>query len=236
MKKYLKETRILDYSHPSIQRVIEQRYWKNFEIILRIKAIYNYVRDEIKFALDSQDVPNSSQVMMNGSGDSITKSILLMSFLRAVGIPCRIHGMVISKSVIKGVSNGFFYKVSPDNFLHSLVEIYVDEDWYIMEGMVLDNNYLKGVSKLHKAIEDENMYFNFESKEKKIDFENLKTYPFWKESIAGQELILQDLGVFESPDKFYMQYPKKSNPIKTFIFENFIRHRINKRIDDIRNQ
>lgn len=49
MEKYLKETSLLDFSNPKIQQLIKDRKWKDLEEFQRIKAIYNFVRDEILF-------------------------------------------------------------------------------------------------------------------------------------------------------------------------------------------
>lgn len=39
MENYLKETKILDYTHPSIQELVERRQWKDFDTTYRIKGI-----------------------------------------------------------------------------------------------------------------------------------------------------------------------------------------------------
>ena len=47
MMKYLKETHMLDYFHPTIQKLIHDKQWKGMNEFNRIQSIYNYVRDEI---------------------------------------------------------------------------------------------------------------------------------------------------------------------------------------------
>ena len=44
--KYLRETRMVDFSNPAIQKLIQNMKWKEMGEFERIKAIYNYVRDE----------------------------------------------------------------------------------------------------------------------------------------------------------------------------------------------
>ncbi|WP_277633274.1 hypothetical protein [Avrilella dinanensis] len=46
MDTYLKETKILDYSNASIQKLLEQRGWENLDTVAKVQAIYNFVRDE----------------------------------------------------------------------------------------------------------------------------------------------------------------------------------------------
>ena len=42
--KYLRETRMVDFSNPAIQKLIQNMKWKEMGEFERIKAIYNYVR------------------------------------------------------------------------------------------------------------------------------------------------------------------------------------------------
>ena len=49
MKKYLRETKMLDYSSKNIQQLIRERNWNDIEEFERLKSIYTFVRDEILF-------------------------------------------------------------------------------------------------------------------------------------------------------------------------------------------
>ena len=40
MMEYLKETQMLDYSHPNIQKLIYDKQWKQMNEFNRIQAIY----------------------------------------------------------------------------------------------------------------------------------------------------------------------------------------------------
>ena len=52
---YVKETPILNYSDPRIQDLIEEKIWRNLNDEEKIKAIYNFVRDDIKFGYNLSD-------------------------------------------------------------------------------------------------------------------------------------------------------------------------------------
>ena len=47
MDEYLKETHMLNYSHPAIQKLIHDKHWNEINKFERIQSIYNYVRDDI---------------------------------------------------------------------------------------------------------------------------------------------------------------------------------------------
>lgn len=90
MDNYLKETKILNYSDKSIQKLIDSRKWQTLDTVNKVKAIYNFVRDEIKFGYNLSDEIPASEVLKDGYGQCNTKATLLMALLRANGIPNRI--------------------------------------------------------------------------------------------------------------------------------------------------
>ncbi|ODS89256.1 MAG: hypothetical protein ABS44_05110 [Chryseobacterium sp. SCN 40-13] len=230
MKKYLKETNILDYSDRSIQRIIEQRHWKSFDPIFRIRAIYNYVRDEIKFGYNDSNTLKSSKILVDELGNSNSKAILLMSFLRGSDIPCRIHGFIVDKSVLKGILEGIWFKLSPQKILHSSVEVFVDDDWYTLEGVMLDNEYINGLLKLKPDIRE--TFFAFELCEEGL--EKLLSEKDLNDRFLMDRKEIEDIGVYESPDKLYYVHSQPFNPIKKFFFKNLVRHQMNKALDGIR--
>ena len=66
-----------------------------------------------------------------------------MALLRAVNIPNRLHGFTIDKALQKGAITGIWYELSPSNILHTWVEIYIEEKWFNLEGVILDKIYLQ---------------------------------------------------------------------------------------------
>ena len=67
MNKYLKETKMLDYSNPNIQQLIENRKWLELQEFDRLKSIYNFVRDEILFGYNIDDNIPASKVLGNAT-------------------------------------------------------------------------------------------------------------------------------------------------------------------------
>ncbi|MDR0263676.1 MAG: transglutaminase family protein [Sphingobacterium sp.] len=231
MNNYLKETKILDYSNDSIQKLVKEREWNQLAMISRIKAIYNFVRDEIKFGYNLSDNIPASAVLKDGYGQCNTKATLLMALLRATEIPNRIHGFTIDKALQKGAITGIWYKLSPKNILHSWVEILVDEQWYCLEGVILDKIYL---AKLQEKNSDCKTTFcgygaytdNF--KNPPIDWNLNNTF-------IQDKGINQDFGLFDTPDEFYVKHQQKLNAFERFVFKNIVRHNMNKNVAKIRN-
>lgn len=131
MDRYLLETRMLDYSNHRIQALVNEKKWEELDEFNRIKAVYNYVRDEILFGYNVDDNIAASKVLSDGYGQCNTKGTLFMALLRAVKIPCRVHGFTIDKELQKGAMTGLIYKNAPRNVLHSWVEVFYDNIWYL---------------------------------------------------------------------------------------------------------
>ena len=62
MDKYIAETPMLNYSHASIQLLIQSKKWKELDTFECINAIYSYVRDEIIFGYNVDDSIPASKV------------------------------------------------------------------------------------------------------------------------------------------------------------------------------
>lgn len=231
MDNYLKETKILNYSDGSIQHLVSTRNWMGKEIVERAKSIYDYVRDEIKFGYNLSDDISASEVLKDGYGQCNTKATLLMALLRANGISNRIHGFTINKALQKGAISGIWYMLSPKNILHSWVEININSNWYFLEGVILDKEYL---TKLQAKNNDCKTTFcgfgaytdNFENPP--IDWNLNNTF-------IQDKGINQDFGVFDTPDDFYAKHQQKLGAIKKCIFRKIVRHKMNRNVERIRN-
>ena len=72
MERYLAETPMLDFSHPTIQRLVEERGWRRLGEFERIKAVYDFVRDEVLFGYNVDDAIPASRVLADGYGQCNT--------------------------------------------------------------------------------------------------------------------------------------------------------------------
>lgn len=232
MNNYLKETKILNYSHPLIQSLVKKKKWMNMESNEKVKSIYNFVRDEIKFGYNISDDITASEVLKDGYGQCNTKATLLMALLRATDIPNRIHGFTINKALQKGAISGIWYKLSPKNILHSWVEIYVNNKWYFLEGVILDKEYLKKLQEINKDCTTTFCGFG-------VFTDNFKNPPIdWNlnNTFIQDKGINQDFGLFDTPDEFYSKHQQEMGGFKKIIFRKVVRHRMNKNVNDIREK
>ncbi|HEX8577357.1 MAG TPA: transglutaminase family protein [Flavobacterium sp.] len=231
MNHYLKETTILNYSDSTIQSLIRKKGWLNMNTTERVKSIYNFVRDEIKFGYNLSDDITASETLKDGYGQCNTKATLLMALLRGTGIPNRIHGFTINKALQKGAISGIWYQLSPKNILHSWVEVYVNNNWYFLEGVILDKDYLTKLQKKNKECKTTFCGYgaytdNFENPP--IEWNLNNTY-------IQDKGINQDFGLFDTPDEFYAKHQQQLGAIKKFIFRTIVRQKMNRNVEKIRN-
>ena len=231
MQNLLKETTLLNHNDPKIQKLIKGRGWLELSEKDRILAIYNYVRDEIVFGYNASDNIKATDVLKDKYGQCNTKGTLFMALLRAVGIPCRIHGFYVDKIIQKGAMKGFYYRLSPNEILHSWVEIFYNGKWLNLEGFILDVKYLHKLQDKFKDCTGSFCGYGVATpdfKNPSIEWNENNTY-------IQKDGIVKDLGIFDCPDELFMVYQQKVGRFKDFAFKYIVRHLMNKNIKRIRN-
>ncbi|WMM24779.1 hypothetical protein RBU61_17920 [Tissierella sp. MB52-C2] len=129
----------------------------------------------------------------------------------------------------KGALTEITYLFAPQKIVHAWSEVYFNDEWIALEGVIIDEDYLNQVK--------DNLYnFNkgyigygisVEDKEKiNVCWQGRSTY-------IQSFSITDDLGIFNSPDDFFLKYNNTSSELKRFLFD-VLRKRINKKLDLIR--
>lgn len=232
MQKLLKETTLLDFSSARIQDIILENKWDKTDKKNKILLSYNFVRDKIAFGYNIDDSIPASKVLEDGIGQCNTKGILLMAFLRALGIPCRIHGFTIYKPLQKGAMKGFYYWLAPKEIIHSWVEIYYNDKWFNLEGFILDIDYLKKLQAKFSDCKGSFCGYGVST----YNFENPTIYWDENDTYIQKEGIAKDFGIFDTPDDFLSFHHQSLNPMKTFLFQKVARHLMNRNIRKIRGR
>lgn len=231
MERYLRETRMLDYSDTNIQALIKRKNWTYMEEYERLKSIYHYVRDEILFGYNTDDSIPASKVLSDGFGQCNTKGTLFMALLRACRIPCRVHGFTIDKKLQKGAMTGIVYKSAPQNIFHSWVEVFFEDTWYELEAFILDKPYLEKLQNLNSNCTGAFCGYGVavaDFKNPVIEFDRNNTY-------IQSEGINQDFGVYDSPDELLREHHQEMSALKGFVYRNLGRHLMNRNVKKIRN-
>lgn len=148
--RYLRKTRMLDYGSEKIRDLVEEHNWEALDEYHKIGAIYDYVRNDILFGYNRSDLLSADEVLSDGYGQCNTKATLLMTLLRAVGIPCRLHGSEVDKHFQEGVTSGIIAALAPDTIVHTWAEVCYQGQWIALEGVITDEAYVSAVKKEYK--------------------------------------------------------------------------------------
>lgn len=232
MEKLLKETILLNYGDPAVRALIDKKGWRELNEKDRVLAVYNYVRDEIAFGYNLSDDITAAAVLRDGYGQCNTKSTLFMALLRSVGVPCRAHGFFVDKLMQKGAMKGFYYRQAPKKIVHSWVEIFYNGAWLNLEGFILDMKYLNKLQDKFKACDGSFCGYG-------VAISNFKNPPVeWNENdtYIQRDKIVQDLGVYDTPDELFAAHRQNIGRYKAFMFRRVVRHLMNGNIKRIRNK
>ena len=227
--RLLQPTTLLDFAHPAIEGLVVQRGWRQLQIFERIGAVYDFVRNEIAFGYNASDELPASAVLADGIGQCNTNGTLLMALLRAVGIPCRLHGFTIDKPLQKGAITGIAYMLAPQRIIHSWVEVAFEERWVNLEGFILDARYL---ASLQRRFPGRQRFCGYgaatpDLSAPRVEWQGQDTY-------IQKDGISDDFGVFDSPDAFYARHGSNLSGLKRWLYSHVIRHRMNAQVERIR--
>ncbi len=226
---WLHETALLDYSAPSIAALLERRGWRALGTEARIRAAYEFVRDDIPFGYNAADDLPASRVLADGYGQCNTKGTLFMALLRALGVPCRLHGFAIDKRLQRGAITGLFYVLAPREILHSWVEVQLGGRWINLEGFILDRPYLSALQARFACAGDFCGYgvATDDFRKPPVEWTGGNTY-------IQHKGIVRDFGVFDDPDAFYRRHGTNLAGWKRWLFEHRVRHAMNRIVARIR--
>jgi len=231
---YLDTSPMLDFDSPSIAQLIESRGWKALSSYDAIEAVYNFVRDEIKFGYNKDDTLTASEVLADGYGQCNTKGTLLMALLRGVGIPARFHGFTIFNELQKGAIPNYLFFFAPERIIHSWVEVYFDDQWLDLEGYIIDKTYLVKIqdSFADQCDSSQGAFSAYGIATKCLknpgnDWQGTSTY-IQKEGIAD------DFGIYDQPDEFYAEKGSNLKGFKRILFRYGLRHLMNLNVNKIR--
>lgn len=231
-ERYLAQTPLLDFSSREIQRLISRQGWRSLNDYQKIRSIYNYVRDCISFGYNESDRIAASKVLREGYGQCNTKTVLFMALLRAVGIPCRIHGFLIDKKLQEGIMTGWLYRNAPDTIVHTWTEVLYDGRWYELEGLILDRRYLEGLQRTFSNCTGSFCGYGAAVS----DFRNPQIEWNKNHTYIQKEGIIQDLGTYDTPDELLNRHRQSMGRGKSAAYRLLGRHLMNRNVERMRRK
>ncbi len=230
MEKYLQQTSMLNYNTQEIIDLIKVQKWSDLEEYDKIGAIYDFVQNEIPLGYNKRDNLTATQVLKDGYGQCNTKATLLMALLRVVGIPCRLHGTKVTKVFQRSLMPKIMAKLAPPYIVHTWAEVFFNGEWLSLEGVITDKAYISGLQKLFP--EHAGKFFDYAVAVK--NFRNLQINWKGENTTVQQQAVVEDLGIFDTPDEFFAEYKQEYRGIKKFLYENIGRKIMTKKVAKIR--
>lgn len=230
MEKYLQETSMLNYNAQEIIDLIKAYRWNDLEEYDKIGVIYDFVQNEIPLGYNKRDDLTATQVLKDGYGQCNTKATLLMALLRAVGIPCRLHGTKVTKVFQRSLMPKIMAKLAPPYIVHTWAEVFYKGEWLSLEGVITDKAYILGLQKLFP--EHNGKFFDYAVAVK--DLSNLQIDWKGENTTVQQQAVVEDLGIFDTPDEFFAVYKQEYRGMKKFLYENIGRKIMTKKVAKIR--
>jgi len=155
-----------------------------------------------------------------------------MALLRALEIPNRLHGFTIDKKLQAGAIKGIWYRLAPARILHSWVEVWEKGNWYFLEGVIIDSMYL---SALQNVFSENNKSFCGYG----VCTSNMANPPIdwnYNHTFIQKGGIVEDFGLFATPDEFYRKHRQGLNFVKRLVFKHWVRHHMNRNVARIRDK
>ena len=228
--RYLRKTRMLDYDNESIRNLVNERGWNDLDEYRKIGAIYDFVRNDILFGYNRSDLLAADEVLSDGYGQCNTKATLLMTLLRAVGIPCRLHGSEVDKHFQEGVTSGIIAALAPDTIVHTWAEVLYQGRWTALEGVITDEQYVCAVKELYDENKGPFAYCA-------ISVPDLNSLSLeWKgtDIFVQNASVVKDYGVFDDPDTFFEMHSQTWSKAKDFAYVHYGRKKMNRAVRKIR--
>lgn len=131
MEQYLRPTAIIDSDNTKIKEKAYQLVGENKDTIDIAKALFYFVRDEIKYNMfvfnDMPEYYRASRTLESGEGFCVFKAVLLAALSRSVDIPSRLCFAAIRNHLVSGKARDILGGTLVPT--HGYTELYIEGKW-----------------------------------------------------------------------------------------------------------
>lgn len=234
MEKYLQASRLVDLRSSVVRETADRLVQGAATPREAAIYIYNFVRDEIKFGYNRRDDITASEVLRDGYGQCNTKSVLLVTLLRAASIPARFHLAQVNKAVQWGVMPPLAYHFAPNNITHTWAEIHLDGHWFVLEGVIMDKPYFLAARQLLLESGRPLGYAIGLPSEVLVNCTDGHCIDWSGTGDVTSQMtaVVADLGLATDPEEFYHQH--RVTGLRGVLFERHISQEMTRRAECIR--
>ena len=153
-----------------------------------------------------------------------------MALLRALGIPCCLHGFTVSKDFQKGATSGIVSFLAPSEIVHTWVEVLFGGRWIILEGVIIDDGFLQSIKQMYRETKGIFRMYAIAVD----DFPNLAVDWTGKDTFIQSKAIVKDFGIFPDPDSFFSKHSQNLGILRTFLYEHIGCKKMTRNINRLR--
>ncbi len=135
LARYLEADDLVQSDHPDIVQAATTITAGVTDIQTKAVRIFYWVRDHIAYCIEG-DRP-ALAVLRDGRGVCVTKALLHVALLRAVGVPARLGHADYRSTVLRQMFPDAYMDRQPEIYpLHTFAEVYLDGEWRTCDATV----------------------------------------------------------------------------------------------------
>ncbi len=147
MGRYLKPDMFCDSNAKNISRIVSSLVDKDRPFTEAVKIIYHFVKNNIWFCGPPGTLIPSSKTLSAGKGCANSKSALLVSMFRSLGIPAYFQAFLISGTVFSEYIPSYLKNYKEKYYLHLRPLVRIKKKWISVEGVIPDDKFLETIMK-----------------------------------------------------------------------------------------
>ena len=132
---YLAPDTMIQADHPDIIRTASSIVEGSTDDRERAVRIFYWVREHIAYCIESDR--SALEVLQEGRGICVTKTVLHVALLRAAGVPARIGHADYRADVLRSIFPDSYMDRQPEVYpLHTFAEVYLDGQWITCDATI----------------------------------------------------------------------------------------------------
>jgi hypothetical protein len=205
------------------------------DIASALKAIYMFVKDNIAFGTQFDSTLTASQILGQGYGDGVGKTILFAAMSRTAKIPTRFHGYMALSSFLHGLEPLSVITKLPKKILAITPEVFIGDRWISLGGVTLDCLYVERLESIMHTLQYYCYGYGLASD---LDYPIfLKSQRIWdgvSDTACQTKAFAEDLGLHTKASSLIEQHSLKG--ANAFMWSKFTAPAITKSIQRIRGR
>ena len=122
--------------------------------------------------------------------------------------------------------------LAPQNILHSWIEAWLDDRWFRLEGFILDRRYLNALQRRFSACQGPFVGYGAATP----DLQSAPSNGVVAILSSRRRASTAGFRILRCPDDFYTSYGVNLSGPKRWLFQNVVRHQMNRNVERIRGE